>query len=117
MEHQKLKTLEMEANQAASDPHKQYRFLKELGKTYPEAVIQRYEAGSFAVNEGVTKEYLKALTKVDKLDRVPLQPIIQPLVGAEGAGAGAAAAVGGGDIHIHTHMHMDMDGRGCHIWG
>ena len=49
----------MEANQAASDPNKQYKFMKELGRSYPEAVIQRYEAGSYAVNEGVTKEYIK----------------------------------------------------------
>ena len=92
MEHQKLKSLEMEANQASADPNKQYRFLKELGKSYPEAVINRYEGGAgklFAVNEGVTKEYLKALAKVGKLDSMPLQPLLQPMVaaaGGEGAG-------------------------------
>ena len=95
MEHQKLKALEMEANQAAADANKQYRFLKELGRSYPEAVITRYEAGKFAVNEGVTKEYLKALAKVGKLDRMPLQPILQPLVGGSAAGAGAEVAGGG----------------------
>lgn len=56
---QKLKQLEMAANQAPTDAMKQYRFLQELGRNYPEAVIQRYESGHFAVNEGVTKEYLK----------------------------------------------------------
>jgi ATP-dependent metalloprotease len=91
LEHQKLKALEMEANQAAGDAQKQYRFLKELGRSYPEAVIQRYEGGAFAVNEGVTKEYLKALAKVGKLDRMPLQPILQA---AGGVGAGAAAGSG-----------------------
>lgn len=88
MEHQKLKSLEMEANQASADPNKQYRFLKELGKSYPEAVINRYEGGAgklFAVNEGVTKEYLKALAKVGKLDSMPLQPLLQPLVAAAAA--------------------------------
>ena len=33
--------------------------MKELGRTYPEAVIARYEAAQHAVNEGVAKEYLK----------------------------------------------------------
>lgn len=56
---QKLKQLEMAANQAPQDAMKQYRFMQELGRNYPEAVIQRYESNQFALNEGVTKEYLK----------------------------------------------------------
>ncbi|EWM27565.1 atp-dependent zinc metalloprotease ftsh mitochondrial-like protein [Nannochloropsis gaditana] len=97
MEHQKLKSLEMEANQGAMDANKQYRFLKELGKSYPEAVITRYEGGRFAVNEGVTKEYLKALAKVGKLDSMPLRPLLQPMVagGTEGGGRVAAGVEGG----------------------
>ena len=114
LEHQKLKALEMEANQAAGDPQKQYRFLKELGRSYPEAVIQRYEAGQFALNEGCTKEYLKALAKAGKLDTTPLQPILQPLVGGGAAGAGAEGAAMGGAEHAaaaagyhaaHSHGH------------
>jgi hypothetical protein len=41
------------------DSMKQARFLRELGKTYPEAVIHRYESANFAIDEAVTKEYLK----------------------------------------------------------
>lgn len=127
----KLKQLEMAANQAPQDPMKQYRFMQELGRNYPEAVIQRYESNQFALNEGVTKEYLKvgcstpfpsqsclflrriftlfcvsieyrdcllmavfctfvqALTKVGRLDKMPLSQIVEPFASTAGSGAAA----------------------------
>lgn len=40
-EHKRLKALEMEAAKAPQDGMRQYQFMKELNKSYPEAVIHR----------------------------------------------------------------------------
>jgi len=55
----------------------QERFLREVGKISPEIVLQRYESGRFAANEGVFKEYLKALVATGRLDRTSMDDLLR----------------------------------------
>jgi len=44
--------------------------LQELNKVDPLAVIQRFESEQFASNEACLKEYISALARVERLDKI-----------------------------------------------
>jgi len=64
-----LRQLETDARESPDDPDRQAAFLRELAKTYPDAVVERYESQKFASNEACTKEYMKALVALGRVDR------------------------------------------------
>eukprot|EP00899_Mesostigma_viride_P016279 jgi/Mesvir1/24652/Mv21956-RA.1 len=87
-----LNRLQQLENEAANYPHdvqRQAMYLRELGKSNPEAVIQWYEGGrvgaSALMAEPVISEYVKALVTVDRLDTSALVQTLQ---------RGAAASTG-----------------------
>lgn len=96
----RLERLESEANQNPGDPIAQHNFLLQVGKTHPEIVVQRVESGRFAGNEGVFKEYVKALVGTNRFDNATAAEILQPLRGhnimttlqTAGAGTGTTSS-------------------------
>mmetsp|Transcript_8486 Transcript_8486/g.25505 ORF Transcript_8486/g.25505 Transcript_8486/m.25505 type:complete len:733 (+) Transcript_8486:280-2478(+) len=52
-------------------------FLRELNQSYPEEVIRKVERGEVFVNEEVAKEYIRALIKTERFDRVSLSEILR----------------------------------------
>jgi len=101
---QQLQALEAEANQQHHNPQVQARLMRELVRVDPEAAAARFESNRYAFNEPVVKEYLAALAKLGRLDRVNLAHLARKASGegaAAGAGSGAfaggaAAAAAGG---------------------
>mmetsp|Transcript_13589 Transcript_13589/g.16470 ORF Transcript_13589/g.16470 Transcript_13589/m.16470 type:complete len:686 (+) Transcript_13589:333-2390(+) len=116
----RLERLEMEANQHPGDSVAQSNFLQQIGKTHPEIVIQRVESGRFAGNEGVFKEYVKALVNTHRIESASTSDILVPLRGHQvmntldatvsgsyggNAGIGAAAAVSTSE---NKPLHVQM---------
>eukprot|EP00741_Cyanophora_paradoxa_P009696 tig00001600_g9394.t1 len=60
----KLRMLEDVAKASPEDADAQALFYKELNKTYPEAVVERYESERFASNEACAREYRHALRRM-----------------------------------------------------
>ncbi|GMH41553.1 hypothetical protein BSKO_09463 [Bryopsis sp. KO-2023] len=81
-----------------SNPHQQVEFLKDLNlRGRVEDVVHHFEGGKIATSEGSVAEYVKALVKMDRLDKSQLlATITRGAEAAKGArnvsGAGAAAA-------------------------
>eukprot|EP01006_Ploeotia_vitrea_P037481 TRINITY_DN66132_c5_g4_i1.p1 TRINITY_DN66132_c5_g4~~TRINITY_DN66132_c5_g4_i1.p1 ORF type:complete len:751 (-),score=350.00 TRINITY_DN66132_c5_g4_i1:49-2178(-) len=75
-----LRALERDANAFPSDPAKQGRYLKELVKTYPQAVVMRFESNNFAADEAAVKAYVEAMTKLGRLDRVSMADLYDVLM-------------------------------------
>ncbi|TMW60320.1 hypothetical protein Poli38472_000362 [Pythium oligandrum] len=71
-----LKSLEHDANMQPEDAYRQLRFLQELNKQYPALVIRRVEENRFAVDEAVQKEYLKALVKTGRIDKLDMNQVM-----------------------------------------
>ncbi|GBG33762.1 ATP-dependent zinc metalloprotease FtsH [Hondaea fermentalgiana] len=100
----------------------QEKFLREVGKISPEIVLQRYESGRFASNEGVFKEYLKALVATGRLDRTSMDDIMRNAQGA-GAGYGHAASTAmpgagaGGWLANATGSHGGSSMAGANYYG
>ena len=80
-----LRELEIEANRAPQNAVKQFRYIRELNKYSPAAVINRVEnsGGKLAISEGIVKEYVKALSTTGKIDRIDLRGVVSPLFGNE----------------------------------
>jgi len=66
----RLERLEASANSDPQNAIKQSEFYRELNKVDPLAVTQRYESEQFASNEACMKEYISALSRADKLDKI-----------------------------------------------
>eukprot|EP00578_Thalassiosira_sp_NH16_P023545 CAMPEP_0181104960 /NCGR_PEP_ID=MMETSP1071-20121207/15710_1 /TAXON_ID=35127 /ORGANISM="Thalassiosira sp., Strain NH16" /LENGTH=204 /DNA_ID=CAMNT_0023188201 /DNA_START=106 /DNA_END=717 /DNA_ORIENTATION=- len=60
-----LKGLERAANAQPANPQSQYEFLSELSRTYPDAVVARFEqyGEEFAVDERIASLYLDAVQR------------------------------------------------------
>ncbi|XP_073236259.1 uncharacterized protein [Porites lutea] len=63
----RIQQLEEKANAQEHNPRAQAEYLKALVTEDPNYVIKRYESGRYAVDDSVTKEYVKALILTDKL--------------------------------------------------
>jgi ATP-dependent metalloprotease len=96
MHRQQRKGLEAEANLRESDPHIQMQLMRELNRSEPEVAVARFEAGRFAVNDGVVKEYLRALVKLNRIERANIPALAQKITGERVSAAAAAAGGGGG---------------------
>ena len=103
-----LKALERLANASPSDAAAQRDFLAELGRHYPEAVVERFENyPEFAVDESVGLMYLDALQRTgqagrfglkgfaDRLRRGGASPqVVEALAGLQGGSS--SSSEGGG---------------------
>ncbi|ACO69882.1 predicted protein [Micromonas commoda] len=72
-----------------SSASEQARYLRDLNRNDPEAVVRLYEQGKVAASEGNLAEYLKALVRCEKLNESALLRTLQ-------RGASGEAAAGGG---------------------
>uniref|UniRef100_A0A0G4GU81 AAA+ ATPase domain-containing protein n=1 Tax=Chromera velia CCMP2878 TaxID=1169474 RepID=A0A0G4GU81_9ALVE len=108
--------LESEANDAPDVAYKQKALLALMNRVDPRRVITRYESGDFAVDEGVTKEYIKALVLTGKMDHVDLRQV----VGGDGGGMrwGSEGPGGGGGFGsdparglVGAEVKVAMDGN------
>ena len=72
----RLKALERAADANPADGAAQMAFVRELGKTHPEAALRRIEAldpaRQAALLEPLTREYLKALVATGRVDTMAL---------------------------------------------
>ncbi|KAL7538129.1 hypothetical protein ACHAXR_008305 [Thalassiosira sp. AJA248-18] len=75
-----LKSLERIANSSPSDVHAQYEFLSELGQSYPDAVLVRFEQfKEFAVDERIALLYLNALQRCGVTNKFAMRKFIERL--------------------------------------
>jgi hypothetical protein len=93
---------------APPQPSLQVELLQQLNRAgQPEAVVTAFESGAVAASEGALGEYVKALTRLDRLDGSRLLSTLQrgavasgaaapPPGGGSGAWYGAGAGGGGG---------------------
>ena len=81
-----------------SSTSEQARYLRDLNRNDPEAVVRLYEQGKVAASEGNLAEYLKALVRCEKLNESALLRTIQRGASGEAAAGGnvqdAARAMG-----------------------
>ena len=102
----RLKALERAADAAPADGAAQMAFVRELGKTHPEAALRRIEAldpaRQAALLEPLTREYLKALVATGRVDTMALADVRKRLLATAAAtkasaeaGMSAAAPVAG----------------------
>jgi len=85
---ERLMRLEEEANVRATDAVAQEQFLREISTLYPQIVVQRVQSGRFAANEGVFREYQRAVSSMSH--RTDLSSGFQPSYGT-GYGGNYAA--------------------------
>ena len=102
----RLKALERAADANPADGAAQMAFVRELGKTHPEAALRRIEAldpaRQAALLEPLTREYLKALVATGRVDTMALADVRKRLLATAAAtkasaeaGMSAAAPVAG----------------------
>lgn len=86
----RLRRLEEDANRAPNDPGRQLALMQACNQNSQSRVaVRRYESGLYAADDGVFREYVRALALTDQLQRLPLQA----LAGAPSA-SGAASPFG-----------------------
>jgi len=94
-----LKTLERAANASPGDAGAQHDFLLELSRTYPEAVVERFENyREFAVDERVALLYLNSLQRTGTVNKFGLKRFVDRLSssGVNSATIAALKELGGG---------------------
>jgi len=73
-----LKSMERSANNNPGEPAAQYDFLVELGKRYPEAVVERFESyPDFAIDERCALIYFGALQRTNASNRFNLREFVK----------------------------------------
>ena len=79
---EKLRALEVAANRAPGDAYKQFQFVRELGRSHPELVVQRAKDPRYAMSDAIHGELLKAQASLGQFS-------------TPGAGAGFGAGASG----------------------
>lgn len=85
----RLQRLEADARLQPNNANKQAEFYAELNRVDPWATVRRFESQQFAANDQCVKEYLAALARVQRLDRVV--PLVSQGIATGGLGSAAAA--------------------------
>ena len=100
MKDRKIKGLERSANASPQNAALEVAFLRELGRSYPEAVIQRFESGRHQNNQEAVVEYLRACHALGRA---------APAVEGPGAASLAASAGRGaeGDLAARFASHRE----------
>lgn len=120
MQLRSLRALEDDANRFPDDAHKQLRLMEACNaQKQPHVAVRRFECGSYAADEAVVKEYLKALALSGQLARLSLSQLfsqldasgklhgVDPRMVAASFGAGAAAGdAAGGRGTPETPLHV-----------
>ena len=82
------------ANSQPHDVHAQYEFLSNLSRSYPEAVIDRFEHyKEFAVDERIALLYLNALSKTGNVNKFGLKRFVDRLQQSGGVSMETVAAL------------------------
>jgi ATP-dependent metalloprotease len=85
----KMRKLKALADANPKDAEIQANYMKELNKYFPLEVVERYESGNYAIDETATKEYLRAMLVLGRIDQVPLQETLAKMNSGNGSGNGA----------------------------
>jgi len=96
----RLRRLEDDANRAPGDASRQLALMRaanEQGQS--QVAIRRFESGNYASDEASYREYIRALSLTNQLDRLSLAQ----LGGA--SGGGAAASYGGAGAYASAYPH------------
>ncbi len=85
-----LKKLEATADAAPHDTRTQLKFIQAL-EPYPDAVIRRFENRDFQMCEQSAREYVKALTKTGKINKLNFTELVERVMGRHPSNAAVAA--------------------------
>jgi hypothetical protein len=78
-----LKSLERIANAQPQDIHAQYEFLSNLSRSYPEAVVERFEHyKEFAIDERIALLYLNSLQRTGMQTKFGIKRFLERLQGS-----------------------------------
>mmetsp|Transcript_3407 Transcript_3407/g.5080 ORF Transcript_3407/g.5080 Transcript_3407/m.5080 type:complete len:747 (-) Transcript_3407:108-2348(-) len=69
----RLKLLERVANQSPHHPEKQYEFVSELMKSYPEVAVERFTMEEYEMDENLASLYLQAMAKTGNYSNFSLE--------------------------------------------
>ena len=124
----RLKALERTADANPGDGVAQMAFVRELGKTHPEAALRRIEvlepARQAALLEPLTREYLKALVATGRVDTMALADVRKRLLAtaasaqasAQAGLAGAAPALAAGTLANPMQVAVVQAGWRSQLW-
>eukprot|EP00573_Skeletonema_grethae_P006441 CAMPEP_0201695246 /NCGR_PEP_ID=MMETSP0578-20130828/7258_1 /ASSEMBLY_ACC=CAM_ASM_000663 /TAXON_ID=267565 /ORGANISM="Skeletonema grethea, Strain CCMP 1804" /LENGTH=830 /DNA_ID=CAMNT_0048181063 /DNA_START=145 /DNA_END=2637 /DNA_ORIENTATION=- len=90
-----LKQLERIANTTPSDPNTQFDFLSQLGQSYPDAVIERFEQyKEFAIDERIVLLYLNCLQRTGMANNRFGMKRFMDRIGPSGSGGNSMVSLG-----------------------
>ena len=84
----RLRNLEEDANRNPSEPTKQLALMQACNdNNHAQVAVRRFESGSYASDEAVVKEYVRALALSNQLGRVSLAALARSVGGVSRASA------------------------------